>query len=163
MKIQRLSGIEREKFAMAAFIVCHYAYAEIGCQYNNSEHLLNESHVWDVAFEGSFLISFIAYKETPFGLKAVAIAADESLLSRLAAVQMMKRIGERGHYGEMSDTPAAIARKLNLPMVKVEKVKRILDKEIFPLDDYVYSRRISGINEIKQKIMFGLPLDTFGF
>lgn len=157
----QLSYHQRSPYAFRAFNLYESTYKSIGQQFNSPIELYNESHVWDLTLDGKRLIAVMFYKQTTFGLKSIAICSVNDMNGKLAAVNLMRNMGQPRRYGELSDAPAAIAQKLGLPKVHVTEVKNVLNNvDINPIDDYTYSRRISILNIVKQKIMFGKPVQV---
>lgn len=154
----QLSYDKRSSYAFRAFNLYESTYKAIGQQFNLPIELYHESHVWDLTLDGKRLLAVMFYKQTSFGLKSIAICSTNEMTGKLAAVNLLRNLSQPRRYGELSDAPAAIAQKLQLPKVHVTEVKNVLNNvDINPIDDYTYSRRISIINVVKQKTMFGIP------
>lgn len=157
--LKRICGDERLSLLNQAFELANLSYKRVGLQYPSAEFLFNKTFVWDVYLTNNKLVAFMGFKVTNFGLKAVVMASDKKLCSKLKLINLMNQLKNEGYYGEMSGTPAAIAHRLFIPVVHVSRVIEIMPKkEIYPIDNITYRRHISGLS-VKEKQMFGVPFD----
>lgn len=153
----RVCGDARLPYLNQVFQVYCVAYASIGTHYKNPYELFDKTFLWDIELNNKNISAFMLYRMTEFGLKSVAMATDSSLKGKFQLINLLRMLGNEGYFGEMSGMPAVIAHKLNLPIVHVNRVESILKKKINPLSPVTYARHISGLNEVKEKTMFGVP------
>lgn len=153
----KLEGNERLCFGAEVWEMYVSSYQKVGLQYGNLNSFLSDSSLWYVAWdENGQLISFLAYKETFFGFKGVAMGSNNTRQGRLSAKELLNTLKHSAHFAELSHSPASIGFKLNLPIITPEKVKHILDKIIIPLPDQFYLRFVTNLGMCR-KIMMGNP------
>lgn len=159
MEWLKLTENERVAFAEEVWAMYESSYAAIGLIASGPAQLLSEYDVWWLCFDANgFPRAFRVAKTTAFGVKLGLSGTDGSKeAKRVLIVAIGAMVSEPGIYGEVSHRVEEIAMASGAPVVCVSDARRVLQKNVSPVDDLHYTRAIAGVGDVT-KVMVGRPL-----
>jgi N12 class adenine-specific DNA methylase/DNA repair protein RadC len=156
----RLGGETRRKFLPMVWDMMELSYAAIGNPVPSAEALMSEPTLFDVIIDPATgkPIAFVVAKINPSGYKAIAFGSYGTSDGKAAVRAVIGRLTQPGYWAELSDAPAHIANKINVPRVPSSEAAELLGKTITLLDDgFLYERMITGLPTPHIKSIFGVP------
>lgn len=155
MSYDKVTGSDRNELLESFYEMVIGTYAKIGIPIKNKNELL-ELTEWHVYPNSETPMAIAGFKKTPFGLKYTIVGSDGSREGKSFVRDSINTLNSKGFYGELSHRLQDIAEDIGIPKVPAEFVGDILNKEIQPLDEFRYERKITNVGLV-QKTMFGLP------
>lgn len=158
MAVSTITGDDRNEYLERIWELYCNTYAVVGAQYKNLNSFLQDVTTIEIEIQDGLLIAFQGYKSTKHGFKAIASGHNGTVSGKKAVIQFLVSLNRIGFYGELSDTPLQVAIKYQIKVIPFDWARIILKKDITKVDEFSYSRPITGLNQVKVKRMFGRPL-----
>tara|TARA_R110000868_G_scaffold124490_10_gene329165 strand:- start:20959 stop:21507 length:549 start_codon:yes stop_codon:yes gene_type:complete len=118
---------------------------------------ISSSMIKGIRREGK-LVAVKLYKDK-FGRKSIAVGTDGSQSGKKGFMDLVRDdIKQERSWGEFSGAVAHISKKSGSPEIPVDKMKKLLGKDITPTTGNSYTREIAG--KPIEKTGFGFPKNT---
>ena len=152
---------DKEQYKDEVYDLLQKSYKKIGglkgSGFKNPNDMVKNIPFWKLAFIKGVLVAVVMYKKTDFGRKLVALGAIKSENGYTKVREILQQEFKRS-YMEVSHGLLGFILKqypslVNKYKIKTDDVARIIKKDIQKIDDYTYSRKISGENI--EKRLFG--------
>ncbi len=154
---------QKQQYAQVVWDMLQTAYAPIGglkgSGLNSIEDMIENIPMWKVSTRNGQVKAVILYKDRN-GRKLIAMATDGSVDSKDILLNIL-RAEFRRSYAELSGPALAFVKRrlpeivaqFAIPAEQVAKIAALNGKEITPVNEFEYTRIISG--QSIQKMMIG--------
>lgn len=151
----------KQKYKDEVYTLLSNAYKSIGglkgSGFSSPEDMVKSIPFWKLGFVDKRLVAVVMYKFVDGERKLVAIggthdAEGKKRLNEIVSIEFSRS------YAEISDPLLGWLAKKHPDIIKKYRIpvriaKQVIDREIYPLDEYFYSRKIGG--EMHTKMLIG--------